>query len=298
LNKKPELSVLEKEEAEVLAALEIEEQLLKEKKASLLKAGQKRKSSPPSKTGSSSSETASSSPPSKTGSSSSKIPKKPKPIKELEFLQRFDLKDEFSTVGLKVSITGLGSSLASASILCPFFQQFQSTMEDVPEEANLLTVIQKAIKQFNERAKNDATIVISEDTQATMKKISKRGTSKNADRADKIAVLATKQIDKVLSCLTFHDRNHENKKSPVEVEDKHEDDDDDDDDDKDDDPDFKDGEVECSDDEVIYSDDSEEELGEENKGEKDDKVEDGGEKSKDNNNQDNNHVNPSRWIDT
>ena len=175
LNKKPELSVSEKEEAEALAALELEEQRLKEHEQRLkekissakqrLKEKQKkpvqnRKSPPPSNTGSSSSETASSSSPIKTGSSSSKIPKKPKPIDELEFLDRHVANDDFSNLELKVNITGLANSLATASTLSHFFDQFKTTMKDVTEKANLLTIIQKATKQFKGRMKNDDTIVI------------------------------------------------------------------------------------------------------------------------------------------
>ena len=196
LNKKPELSLSEKEEAEALAALELEELRLKEQEQRLKEAKQRllekqkkpvqnRKSPPPSNTGSSSSETASSSSPIKTGSSSSKIPKKPKPIDELEFLNRHVANDDFGNLELKVHITGLAHSVATASTLSHFFDQFKTTMPDVTEKANLLTIIQKAIKQFKGRMKNDNTIVVEKAKLLAMDKISKR-TGK--DRVDKIAL--------------------------------------------------------------------------------------------------------------
>ena len=69
---------------------------------------------------------------------------------------------------------------------------------------------------------HDYTIVIEKAKRLAMDKISKR-TGKA--RADKICSLSTKEIDAVLSLLTFNDRNHVNKKSPVEVEGNNDDDD-------------------------------------------------------------------------
>ena len=91
--------------------------------------------------------------------------------------------------------------------------------------------------------------------------------------------MSTKEIDSVLSLLTFNDRNHVSKKNPVDVEGNN----DDDDVDKDDDPDYNNDKEsllsEVSDSSDI--DDGEENNGEANKSEESN-GEDGGEKSKDN----------------
>jgi hypothetical protein len=260
LNKEPEQTPDEKQEAEdakLLADLERQEKDLQDR---ILKAKQKRKSSSSSKTGNSSSKSGSSSSetpsPSETDSSSSKrkaprssgkgsehqasgssgqgskgeeqsnkkqrpISKKPKPIDELAFLQRHELKDEFRNLDLKVCITGLGGTMATASILAQFFHQFESTMEGIKDD-NLLSIIQRAIEQFNDRAKIDKTIFVSEEKKASMTKICKRGKEVKG-RNNKICAVSTKQMDSVLSTLTFQDRNEKNKKKPVYLDDDNDD---------------------------------------------------------------------------